>query len=164
MRGAGIDPLEPHQELLGQAALPHSGVPIDRDEVRPTLGDRATVDAAEQLELGVPTDDRSVQTRYAAARCLLELLDDDERFDGLCLALQLEGAEGLQVERAARSASRSFADHDGPWFGSGLQPGGRIHRVPGHHGLSRPRIGRREDLARVHPDADLQHHIMALHE
>ena len=62
----GAVSLRPQEELRGQPALPHAGVAVDRDEVRPALGRRSAEYRQEQRELLVAPHHRRVEPRNPA--------------------------------------------------------------------------------------------------
>ena len=55
--------------------------------------------------------------------------DDAEGVDGLGLALDLDLAEVVEVERVAGQAVRHLGDHDRAGLGGGLHARGHVHRV-----------------------------------
>ena len=64
-RAAGEDrgAFDPREEFADQAALPNSGFPVDGEDVRAPIADRAIEGVLEQLELRHASDERSGHLR-----------------------------------------------------------------------------------------------------
>ena len=155
-----VRPIGPHQELPGQSALAYPGVAVDRDEPGPSFGDRSRVDGPQDPQVRIAPYHRRLQAGHAAHDLGCNVAIQQKAANRLGLAFQLEGPEIDQGNVRDRSG-RPLAEHHGPGLGGGLQARSRVHDIAGHHRLARPRRGRREHLAGVHPDPDLEPHVVA---
>ena len=147
------------EELAHQPALADAGVTEDRDDVRPCLLDRACVRAPQDVELGVAADHRRARgtgLRGSARRS--HLRGGTHVPAPVCPAGPAHPAPRRRT-RGAAWAVRS-ATSVSPGLRRGLQSRGHDDRLAGDHRVARRRARRREDLAGVDADPDLQRHVV----
>ncbi len=159
----GAVSLRPQEELRGETALPHTGVAVDRDEVRPALGRRSPEHRQEQRELLVTTDHRGVKPRHPAVLDGCRPLQQLHRRHRLSLSFQVEPRRLAEPE-APRSSGGSLRRQDAAGLRGALETCRDVHRIARHHRLAGLRIDGREDLTGVDPDPDLQRDAAGGHE
>jgi hypothetical protein len=143
--------LEPVDELARQAALADSRLAEDREQMRAPVADRARECVLEELELGVPADERG--TRAERSTRAVECLDDAPGTELPVHALELERPRVLDDECGGGEAVRGRPDEDLSRPRGLLQPRREVHGLAGDE----RRVGVLDhDLARLDPDPGLQ--------
>ena len=124
--------------------------------------DRALQRSTQRRELALASDERRVQSpleRGGDGRDLEQAV----RLDRLALALDLERPERLERRGVVDQATRERADDDLVRLGGLLELRGDADRLAGDQTLPRVRR-RRDDLARLHADPDLEPDAVLLRE
>ena len=124
------------EQLPREAALADAGDADDRDQPRAPLACRGVIQVAQELELGVATDewrlDAGLPTHAAHA-------GDDPNgapgSDGQLLALDCVVAGSLEGDATAGRLVGRLADEHGPGLRYRLEPRCRVDQVAGDHAL-----------------------------
>ncbi len=123
-------------ELPNQAALADTRHALNRDEVSPPIPHGGLEQVTEKLELCDPADEGRLQASGpACASTHSHHIEGPPHGDTLGLTLQLELALVLVDDCVVRGMAGGLVDQHGPRFGRGLQAGGSIDQVTGHHAM-----------------------------
>ena len=141
--------VEPGEELVGQARLPHAGGAEHGEQLAGTVGLGLRQRGLQATQLTLSADHRA---GAPARRRLRANSHETVRLDRRRLALQLHAAPRFHDDRVADEHPRLRADQDLARLRRLFEACGDVHRVAGREALLRAR----HDLAGVDADPELE--------
>ena len=138
------------EELARETGLADARLAVDREEVRALVAQRAGEGVLEQLQLGVPTDQRRVGRTLDRRSVRRERGPGPDR---LLAAANVDRADVVDVDPPDREAVRGRADQDLARLGDLLQAGREVDRLAGGEGRV---AGVGHDLAGLDADPRLE--------
>ena len=142
------------EELAREPALADAGLSVDREEVRPLVAQRPGERVLEELDLGVPADERGVGRaldRRSVGR------ERGPRPHRVLAASDLHRADVVDFDVSEREAVHGRADQDLARLRDLLQAGGQVDRLAGGEG----RVARVcHDLAGLDADPRLEVEVL----